>query len=84
MELNNNENSVLEQYVGDNIDINVRSLYGNSSIHAMGRRRITSLEPEDVEQDVFPRKTINISQKSEILDALEIKCLVCISNSLTE
>ena len=71
------------QYVADNIDINIRSLYGNTSFHAMGHMRITfgdSLKPEEIEELIIPKRKISATEKTSILNDAEIKLLTCFPN----
>ena len=46
------ENPRCEQYVpGDNVDINIRSLHGNTSFHAMGSIKVVTPAPDQPEEE---------------------------------
>lgn len=64
----------MEQYVADNIDINIRSLYGNSSYHAMGRIKIITPDPGRAsELKQISRRKITAMEKDDLLKKLGIK-----------
>lgn len=65
-----------EQYVGDNVDINIRSLQGNTSFHAMGRIRVVTPAPERPEENEIlkvSRKKLTAEEKRDILCKLDIR-----------
>ena len=67
---------VIEQYVGDNIDLNIGSLYGNTAFHAMGIIRITTPKPENVDE-LQLRRGLKISgdNKVQVLNNIEVKLI---------
>lgn len=64
----------IEQYVGDNVDIDVRSVFGNAPFHTMGQIRVQSPEPEENHTVVVPRRkgTVKSMEKSRILKKSQI------------
>ena len=65
-----------EQFVGDNVDIQMTSPYGLRSVHAMGRIRVVpeaSIVPEaSLVSEETNRKKVSTAEKSNILKNLEI------------
>ncbi len=51
------------QFVGDNMDLNLVSIYGNSPFHTMGLIRVISPAPPSVDD----RAIINTHNKSELI-----------------
>ena len=65
-----------EQCVADNVDINIRSLYGNTSFHAMGRIKIVTPAPNTSEGNrTFSRMKVSTEEKRELLRKLELKLI---------
>ena len=67
--------STVQQYVGDNIDLNIMLLNGNTAFHAMGVIRITSPAPANRHEDLIriPRKNLTVSEKAAVLKAADVK-----------
>ena len=66
----------VHQYVGDNIDINLSSLHGNTAFHAMGRMCITTPEQKSDKQVAIERtSTISKEKRVAILRAVEIQII---------
>jgi hypothetical protein len=71
------EESTVHQFVGDNIDLNIVSLNGNTSFYAMGMVKATCPAPQARPDQVavIPRKKITFKEKAGILKATEVKML---------
>lgn len=64
-----------EQFVADNVDIQMTSVYGLKSIHAMGRIKVCPESPQSRMQhinQITERQKIKVSEKSRILKDLDI------------
>ena len=61
------------QFVGDNLDIAIRSQYGNNAFHAMGRIKITSPEPPEILDPIITRQNFQTGEKATLLQLLETK-----------
>ena len=66
---------VCHQYIGDNVDINMSAKYGNTSLHAVGRAKVTTPHPEEVSEsyDVPRVMSTSRSARCEILNHFEVK-----------
>ena len=65
-----------EQFVADNVDINIRSLHGNTSFHAMGRIRVTTPAPVQLDEEEtlkVSRRKLTVEDKRMILSKLDVK-----------
>ena len=72
------EESTVHQFVGDNIDLNIVSLNGNTSFHAMGMIKATCPAPATRQGDLIatiPRRNITAEEKAKTLKAAEVKIL---------
>ena len=70
--------STVHQCVGDNIDLNMVSLQGNTAFHAMGMIRVTSPAPATRQHELhttIPRRNMAVEEKVETLKATEVKIL---------
>ena len=66
----------VEQFVGDNIDLAIRSQYGNTAFtafHAMGRMKIISPAPTDVIESIIERQRLKPDEKATLLNDLTIR-----------
>ena len=64
-----------EQFVADNVDIQMTSVYGLKSIHAMGRIKVCPESPQSRIQDsnqITERQKVKVSEKNRILKELDI------------
>ena len=62
-----------EQFVSDNIDIQMTSLYGLRSIHAMGRIMVTPESSYHATETEIERVQVPTREKEDLLQNLEIK-----------
>ena len=46
---------VVEQYIADNIDLSIRSQYGNTAFHAKGQMKVKTPKPENGTDTSFKR-----------------------------
>ena len=72
------EESTVHQFVGDNIDLNIVSLNGNTSFHAMGMIKATCPAPATRQGGLIatiPRRKITAEEKAKTLKAAEVKIL---------
>lgn len=70
--------STVHQWVGDNIDLNIVSLQGNTAFHAMGIIRVTSPAPATRQHELhttIPRIKMTVEEKAATLKATEVKIL---------
>ena len=66
----------VQQFVGDNIDLNIVSLNGNTSFHAMGMIKATCPAPATRQDEILatiPRRNITVKEKATTLKAAEVK-----------
>ena len=65
----------VQQDVGNNIDLNITSLIGDTVVHAKGIIRTTSLAPANRHEDLVrvPRKNLTVSMKAAVLKAADVK-----------
>lgn len=66
------------QFVGDNIDLNIVSIYGNTPFHSMGLIKVTSPEPPSADDWIsvaVNRVKLKALDKAKILKAAEVKIL---------
>ena len=63
-----------EQFVGDNVDITIRSQYGNTAFHAMGQIKITTPgQDKDGAESVIERRNFKREERLRMIQALSIK-----------
>ena len=66
------------QFVGDNIDLNIVSIYGNTPFHSMGLIKVTSPAPhsgDDRTKTAINRVKLKTLDKAKILKVAEVKIL---------
>ena len=63
------------QFVGDNIDLNMVSIYGNSPFHSMGLIKVTSPAPASSDDAIVNRVKLKARDKAKILRAAEVRTL---------
>ena len=63
------------QFVGDNIDLNMVSIYGNSPFHSMGLIKVTSPAPASSDDAIVNRMKLKARDKAKILRAAEVRIL---------
>ena len=63
----------IKQIVGDNLDLSLASVYGNTSYHAMGRMKVSTPKPEDNPEPLIERKILKHTEKEALLKDLTIK-----------
>ncbi len=63
------------QFVGDNMDLNLVSIYGNSPFHTMGLIRVISPAPPSVDDRAIIRVKLKALDKAKILKATEVQIL---------
>ena len=66
------------QFVGDNIDLKIVSIYGNTPFHSMGLIKVTSPAPhsgDDRTKTAINRVKLKTLDKAKILKAAEVKIL---------
>ncbi len=63
------------QFVGDNIDLNIVSIYGNTPFHSMGLIKVTSPAPPSADDQSVNRVKLKSLDKAKILKAAEVKIL---------
>ena len=63
----------IKQIVGDNLDLSLSSVYGNTSYHAMGRMEASTPKPEDNPEPLIERKILKRTEKEALLKDLTIK-----------
>ncbi len=63
-------NSVTE-FVGENMDLNLVSIYGNSPFHTMGLIRVISPAPPSVDVKSYLGSLGNIMDDSGLLDVIQ-------------
>lgn len=63
------------QFVGDNIDLNIVSIYGNTPFHSMGLIKVTSPAPPSVDITSIDRLMLKALDKAKTLKAAEVKIL---------
>lgn len=72
------DDRTVHQFVGDNIDLNIVSLNGNTAFHAMGIIKATCPAPatrQDELRATIPRRKITVEEKAATLKAAEMKIL---------
>ena len=77
MEVGETSNAVT-QFVGDNIDLNIVSIHGNTPFHSMGWIKITSPAPPLADPQMtaaINRVKLKALDKAEILKGAEVKIL---------
>ena len=70
--------SAVTQFVGDDIDLNIVSIYGNTPFHSMGLIKVTSPEShlaDDWRSALVNRVKLKALDKAKILKASEVKIL---------
>ena len=67
-------NSAVTQFVGDNIDLNIVSIYGNTPFLSMGMIKVTNPANERTSEAVN-RVKLKAMDKAKILKATEVKIL---------
>jgi len=66
------------QYVGDNIDLNIVSINGNTPFHAMGMIKVSPEQPEKLSMNqTTPRVFLKPEEKAIILKAGDIPIQTC-------
>uniref|UniRef100_UPI00358F51C3 uncharacterized protein n=1 Tax=Myxine glutinosa TaxID=7769 RepID=UPI00358F51C3 len=68
----------ITQFVGDNIDLNIASIYGNTPFHSMGLIKVTSPAPPSADDRTTAgvnRVKLKALDKAKILKAAEVKIL---------
>lgn len=71
-------NNAVTQFVGDNIDLNIVSINGNTPFHSMGSIKVTSpapLFPDPQKKTAVPRMKLKALDKAKILEGVEVKIL---------
>ena len=68
-------NCAVTQFIGDNIDLNIVSIYGNNPFHSMGLIKVTSPAPSSADDQCVNRVKLKSLDKAKILKASEIKIL---------
>ena len=68
-------NCAVAEFVGDNIDLNVVSIYGNNSFHSIGLIKVTSSAPPSADDERINRVKLKSIDKAKILKASEVKIL---------
>ncbi len=63
------------QFVGDNMNLNLVSIYGNSPFHTMGLIRVISLAPPSADDRAIIRVKLKVLDKTKILKATEVQIL---------
>jgi len=63
------------QFVGDNVDLNSVSIYGNTPFHFMGMIRVTSPAPLSANERSVNRARLKSTDKAKILKAAEVNIL---------
>ena len=63
------------QFVEDNMDLNLVSIYGNSPFHTMGLIRVISPAPPSVDDRAIIRVKLKALDKAKILKATEVQIL---------
>ena len=63
------------QFVGDNIDLNIVSIYGNTPFHSMGLIKVTSPALPSADDQSVNRVKLKALDKAKILKAAEVKIL---------
>ncbi|CAB4039508.1 Hypothetical predicted protein [Paramuricea clavata] len=66
------------QFVGDNVDLNIVSIYGNTPFHSMSLIKVTSPAPhsgDDRTKTAINRVKLKTLDKAKILKAAEVKIL---------
>jgi len=65
------------QLVGDNIDLNIVSIYGNTPFHSMGLVKTTSPETPSADNQMSAVKRVNLKalNKAKILKRTEVEIL---------
>ena len=67
-----------EQYVGDNVDLNIVSINGNKPFHAMGVIKIVPHDPNSLELvNEVPRVRLTPKEKAETLKAGDVPIKAC-------
>ena len=65
--------SAITQFIGDNIDLNILSICGNTPFHSMGLIKVTSPAPPLTEDPSFSRVRLKPNDKAMILQAAEVR-----------
>uniref|UniRef100_UPI00358F2B9D uncharacterized protein n=1 Tax=Myxine glutinosa TaxID=7769 RepID=UPI00358F2B9D len=71
-------NNAVTQFVGDNIDLNIVSIHGNTPFHSMGWIEVTSPAPplpDPQTTAAFPRVKLKALDKAKILRGTEVKII---------
>ena len=71
-------NNAVTQFVGDNIDLNIVSIHGNTPFHSMGWIKVTSLAPplpDPQTTAAVPRVKLKALDKAKVLRGAEVKIL---------
>ena len=79
-------NNAVSQFVGDNIDLNIVSIHGNTPFHSMGWIKVTSPAPplpDPQTTAAVPRVKLKALDKAKILRGAEVKILPFTSRKQT-
>lgn len=71
-------NNAVSQFVGDNIDLNIVPIHGNTPFHSMGLIQVTSPAqplPDPQTTAAFPRVNLKALEKAKILRGTEVKII---------
>ena len=71
-------NNAVTQFVGDNIDLNIVSIHGNTPFHSMGWIKVTSPAPplpDPQTRAAVPRVKLKALDKAKILRGAEVKII---------
>ena len=71
-------NNAVSQFIGDNIDLNIVSIHGNTPFHSMGLIQVTSPAPplpDPQTTAAFPRVKLKALDKAKILRGTEVKII---------
>jgi len=66
-------NNAVNQFVGDNVDLNIVSIHGNTPFHSMGWIKVTSPAPLLPDSQTVPRVKLKALDKAKILRRAEVK-----------
>ena len=66
------DTSSVTQFIGDNIDLNLVSIYGKTPFHSMGLIKVISPAPLLVDDRVVSRVQLKALDKAKILKATEV------------
>jgi len=71
-----NSNRAVIQFVGDIIDLNIGSFYGNNSFHSMGFVKVTSTASPSADGHIVERVKLKPLDKAKVLKACEVQILL--------